>query len=240
MATTPKLLITELSESQASKYITINEAFRKLDVLVQATVIDKDTSDAPSGASDGDTYIVGPSPSSGDDWDNHIDDVARDENGAWKFETPEDGWVVFVQDENKFYTFQTPSSSGSSGWITLTSHLLIDTYDIHAHKEGTLSNSEVVLRYPMVRAIRMPDDFSGSQAKSGVAAADSPSAEFSIQKNGSEFGQMTFAVGATTATFNTDSSTEDFAVGDILTVVAPATADSALAGVSFTLKCTLI
>lgn len=108
--------------------------------------------------------------------------------------------------------------------------------DIHVFVDGVPGGSEVMLRYPMVRKIQFPDDFSGSRAKSGVAAGDSAGAEFLIKKNGTEFGQMIFASGETTATFATDSSYEDFDVGDVLTVVAPASPDSALSGVSFTLK----
>ena len=52
---------------------------------------------------------------------------------------------------------------------------------------------------------------------------------FSIQKNGTQFLTATVAASGTTATFS--SSQTDFAAGDVLKVVAPATADATLADI---------
>jgi hypothetical protein len=230
MADTPKLDLPEIAEAQASKYVTHNTALRMLDCLVQLRVKDKDLSEPPGAPSDGDTYIVGATSSSSSDWNGHDDEIAYYNSSAWLYITPDEGFRAWVEDEQRYYVFL----SASDGWVL--DEYQFDDYDVHGHAEGVPGGSQVMIRFPMVRAVRFPDEFAASQAKAGVAAGDSLGAEFSIQKNDAEFAQMTFASGATTATFATDSAFEDFAIGDILTVIAPASPDSTLAGVSFVLK----
>ncbi len=77
----------------------------------------------------------------------------------------------------------------------------------------------------------LPLALAGSYAISHVAATASTT--FTISKNGTPFGSFNFAPSATTATFSGPATS--FAPGDIITVVAPATADSTLSGVAYTL-----
>ena len=112
MADTPKLALPEISESQASKYVTHNEALRIIDCLVQATAKDKDLIVPPGSPSDGDTYIVGATDSTSGDWNGHDDDVAYYNCTAWMYLTPDEGWRFYVQDEGVFYVFV----GGSIGW----------------------------------------------------------------------------------------------------------------------------
>ena len=109
MSETPKLTLDELAVSQ-NPDATVNAALRKLDALVQGTVIDKDLSDAPSGPSDGDTYIIAAGTTSGDDWDDAVNGgvegaIAYYQSSAWIFLTPAPGWLFYVQDEAAFYYY---------------------------------------------------------------------------------------------------------------------------------------
>ncbi len=61
---------------------------------------------------------------------------------------------------------------------------------------------------------------------------------FSIQKNGSEVLTATVAASGATATFT--GSQTDVAAGDVLRIVAPATADASLADIAITLVATLL
>ena len=88
----------------------------------------------------------------------------------------------------------------------------------------------------MVRSIQFPDDFSGSKGAAITGPAASAGVDFTIKKNGTQIGTMSFASGATTATFATDSAAETFAAGDVLSVEAPNPSDASLDSVGFLLK----
>lgn len=72
------------------------------------------------------------------------------------------------------------------------------------------------------RAFTLPANCEGSRA--GCAVAPHASATFTIKKNGFQVGTFTIAAGVLTATFASDET--DFAIGDVLTIWAPATADA--------------
>lgn len=108
----------------------------------------------------------------------------------------------------------------------------IQPYDIGVTQEGVLTASQVLLRYVFPRIVEFPIDLTDSRCVAGVAATAITT--FSIQKNGGSIGSLQFAAAATTATF-TMASAQTFAPGDVLTVVAPASADATLASLGLTL-----
>lgn len=109
-------------------------------------------------------------------------------------------------------------------------------YDILCGIVGSPSDSEVVLLLVVPRPFRIPVDAAGSRLAAGTAA--SVSAVFSVEKNGSTFLTATVGAAGTTAAFT--GSQIDFAAGDVLRVVAPATADATLADIAITLVATLL
>lgn len=102
-------------------------------------------------------------------------------------------------------------------------------YDIGLYYSGEIPAGMILLRYPLPRVVDF--DFGGgdSQATAGVAATGSP--VFSIKKDGTEIGTITFS--GTTGTFSGEAS---FTAGEVLTVVGPSTADDTLAGIGFALS----
>ena len=84
--------------------------------------------------------------------------------------------------------------------------------------------------------MNFPAGLAGSYGSAATAATST--AAFSIQHNGTAIGTMTFAAGATTASFTMTSATS-FAAGDVLTIAAPATPDATLANLAWTLSGTL-
>ena len=99
---------------------------------------------------------------------------------------------------------------------------------------GTPSASAIVAQIVFARAVTMPGNLVGSVAYGKTSAT--ASTVFDVKKNGSSTGSITFAAAANTATFTTTSgSALSFAIGDRLEVVAPATPDTTLANISFTL-----
>ena len=111
-------------------------------------------------------------------------------------------------------------------------------YDFAGGIPGLPTASQVVARFVVGRAMTFPLNFSGSQWAAGTAPT--AAASFSVNVNGTAIGAINFAASATTATFTTVSTgVTNVAAGAVLTIVAPATADTTLANVSGTLLGTL-
>lgn len=258
MANTPKLGMPEITENQASKYLTNNEGLRIQDSLVQCTAIDI-LDDAAGAPSDGDTYIVG-APSSGDDWNGHDDEIAYYQSSAWAFRVPKEGWLAYVQDENKLYVYNgsswvnypsliriadlldVPSMSGNGYKLLRVSsgqsavEFIENEFDVKIFVLAKPGAGDIIHREAMVRAVRFSDDFYLSRGNCETGPSDSSGVELVVEKNGVEFGQISFASGATSATFSTDSGIEDFAAGDILKIVAPNPPDPDFENVGITLR----
>lgn len=99
--TTPNLSLPELVASQAQPHVTLNNALRRLDALVQASVISQ-TNTPPGSPAEGDTYIVGGSPTGA--WAGHDGEIATLIGGGWTFTVPAAGWLVYDHDESAYYS----------------------------------------------------------------------------------------------------------------------------------------
>lgn len=71
-----------------------------------------------------------------------------------------------------------------------------------------------------------------SSAKAGVVAT--ASTVFTINKNGTQIGTITFAASGDTGTISITSTS--VAAGDLITIVGPATADTSLSNIAFLLR----
>lgn len=106
------------------------------------------------------------------------------------------------------------------------------SYDICGFLALKPANSQIMIRLPMVRPVTF--DVNMNLSKGSAAVAATASTVFTIAKNGVNFGTMTFAIGATSATFSA-AIPPAFAINDILMVTAPASADATLSDVGFIL-----
>lgn len=97
MPETPNLGLPELQASQAQKHVTLNEALRMLDGLVQLSVKDRDLAAPPGSAGDGDRYLVGAGANG--DWTGWQGSIAIASDGIWTRLIPKSGWRVWVEDE---------------------------------------------------------------------------------------------------------------------------------------------
>ena len=86
MTESAKLRIPYIAAGQAQKHVTHNEALTLLDTLVQASVIDKDSTTPPKSPSEGDCYIVAATGTGAwIGWDNRI---VRYIDGEWRSYLP--------------------------------------------------------------------------------------------------------------------------------------------------------
>ena len=97
------LKLPYIAPAQAQKHVTVNEAFRRLDAVVQLSVLDKDLGAPPASPSEGARYIIAAGAT--DDWTGVDANIAAYQDGAWAFITPLAGWVCYVVDEAKNYQF---------------------------------------------------------------------------------------------------------------------------------------
>jgi hypothetical protein len=103
MADTPNLQLTFLEANQAQKHITVNEAFRALDVLVQPAVESTGLNTPPGSPVDGARYVVGPAPTGA--WAGQAFAIAAWQDGAWAFYPPVEGWSVWDRATDAALTF---------------------------------------------------------------------------------------------------------------------------------------
>ncbi len=71
----------------------------------QRPVINKQDA-APASPTKADRYIVG-TPSAGDAWESHENDIAWYDGTSWQFDTPSDGWMSYNKEDGKLYVFES-------------------------------------------------------------------------------------------------------------------------------------
>jgi hypothetical protein len=97
MSETPNLALPYLAAAQAQKHVTVNEALRRLDALVQIAVLDRDLAAPPTAPADGTRFLLAAAPTGA--WAGRGGEIAAFQDGAWTFLSPKPGWLVFVADE---------------------------------------------------------------------------------------------------------------------------------------------
>lgn len=83
----------------------MDENLAAIDALLQCGVIDRDLATPPGSPTNGDTYIVGASPTGA--WTSKANQIAvwNTVNSAWAFYVPKEGWRCFVNDEDLFVNY---------------------------------------------------------------------------------------------------------------------------------------
>lgn len=127
--------------------------------------------------------------------------------------------------------FATDGTTNGLKKVTDLAGTVTNPFDIMLQKLGVPTNAELITRAVFDRTVTFPVSLTGSVASAGTASTGNVS--FDLQKNGSSIGSVVFNISAT-GTF-TFGSSRTFNSGDVLTVVAPGTADATLANISITL-----
>lgn len=102
---TPNLQIAYLEAAQAQKHVTVNEALRLLDALVQTAAISRTVASQPAAPVDGDLYILPPGKTGGA-WGAMADHaLAHWRDGVWVALPAREGWTTYVRDEDQHVVF---------------------------------------------------------------------------------------------------------------------------------------
>lgn len=114
MATTPHLGMTLVEQSQSQKEVTINEALGRIDALLNTGALDKDLAAPPGSPATGDLYIVAASPTGA--WAGKAGQLAYYDQ-VWRFFVPREGMTLWVNDEDKLYSYTGSSWALSGGGV---------------------------------------------------------------------------------------------------------------------------
>ncbi|MGC6499708.1 MAG: DUF2793 domain-containing protein [Henriciella sp.] len=90
---TPRLGLPYLLPDQAQKHVTLNESLSRLDSLVMASISGVGSNIPPEPVSPGQSWLVGSAPEEA--WEGQAGQFATFLDGAWAFQTPRAGWVVW-------------------------------------------------------------------------------------------------------------------------------------------------
>lgn len=161
MATTTHLGITLLETAQAQKEITINEAFARIDAILNTGIIDKDLAAPPVTPLAGDSYIIAANATGA--WAGKATQIAYFDQ-IWRFIVPNRGLLLWVNDENVHYIYNGSVwqmiviSSSGSGDMTKA---LYDPANINQQLVGisatqTLTNKTLTLPTLILRQSTNP------------------------------------------------------------------------------------
>lgn len=117
MPNTAHLAFALVDAAQAQKEVTVNNAFYRIDAILNAGAKDKDLATPPGSPVEGDVYIVAASPTGA--WASQAGKVAYYNNAAWKFITALEGLTLWVNDEDIQYSYNGSSWVQTLGATTL-------------------------------------------------------------------------------------------------------------------------
>ena len=103
MSETTRLELPFVQAAQAQKHVTVNEAFERLDALVQLSIDSVGATVAPASAVEGAVHVVGAGATG--DWLGQDGMLAVFANNGWLFVAPRTGWRGWRTDTGVAVTF---------------------------------------------------------------------------------------------------------------------------------------
>jgi Protein of unknown function (DUF2793) len=120
MADTPNLVLPYLAANQSQKHVTVNEALRRLDALVQVTVQSAALASPPGSPTEGQRWILPAAPTGA--WAGQSGKIAAWQDGAWAFYAPLDGWTAIDISTDTLLLF----NAGTGIWTGLITGVFSD------------------------------------------------------------------------------------------------------------------
>lgn len=120
MADTPNLVLPYLAANQSQKHVTVNEALRRLDALVQVTVQSAALATPPGSPVEGQRWIVPASPTGA--WAGQSGKIGAWQDGAWVFYAPLDGWTAVDASTDTLLMF----NAGTGTWASIITGIFSD------------------------------------------------------------------------------------------------------------------
>lgn len=165
---------------------------------------------------------------SGAAYDIQVDTLAQ----RAAYDGQDAGYTVLVSDVGDGRSAIYSKNSATAGdwsapaYITTKSRTSLVVWDV-----GNPGSGELIWTSFFDTEITFPSNFAGSYSR--ALSPPSNTAVYSIRKNGTQFGTITFNPGNGNGVFN--STTTTFEEGDIISIIAPNPRDTTLEGIAITL-----
>jgi hypothetical protein len=117
MSDSVNLALPYLAAAQAQKHVTVNEALSRLDALVHLSVHSRVVATPPATPSEGERYLLPASPTGV--WAGQAGKIAMWLEGTWIFQTPREGFSLWVADEDVLLSFNGTTWNASGVPSTL-------------------------------------------------------------------------------------------------------------------------
>ena len=232
MADTPNLVLPYLAANQSQKHVTVNEALRRLDALVQISVQSAIVATPPASPTEGQRWIVPASPTGV--WAGHAGQIAAWQDGAWAFYVPQDGWIAFDANTDSLLWF----NAGTGLWAGLITGVFSDAaFTIQDDLDPTKQARFQIAGFAAgaTRIFTLPD---ATTSLAGLAVAQTFSAKQTLSNANNDLGTST-ATGttnlATGATLNGSTKTLNIGTAGVSGSTTNVTVGSAVAGALGTL-----
>jgi hypothetical protein len=113
----------------------------------------------------------------------------------------------------------------------------VTAYRYGGFAAASILASEILMEHVVTLAHSLPANFAGSKASVGVSPAATWTAN--VQKNGANVGTISISTGGVVTFATTGGSAVALVPGDVVTLVAPGTADTTIARLRFTFEGTV-
>jgi len=110
MSTSANLALPFIEGGELLPDVTLNEALRVIDTLLQLAVLDRDLTAPPVSPGEGERWIVKATATGA--WTGHANHIAAWQDGGWVFSIPRAGWLAYVIDEDGLVAWN------GSAWIS--------------------------------------------------------------------------------------------------------------------------
>lgn len=239
-AYTPELATPEVDQTQGNKYITMNTLVALTQGASNKTLDSNTTGNLVLGEADFTRYFIYKARGRAGAYDITLPDAVNVSN-------PERVFIVWNADTTYVATVKAATTPGATvtlqpGQVALCYRNGVDTYSILSGTAGSSLIYDIgffvpglpgagaeVLRFKTPRAFTIVGNAAGSTGSTGVLPTGT--AAFDIKKNGSSVGSISFST-LGVATFSTSAGAAvAFAVGDILTIIAPGSQDATMANI---------
>jgi hypothetical protein len=227
MADTPNLVLPYLAANQSQKHVTVNEALRRLDALVQVTVQSTALATPPATPAEGQRWILPAAPTGA--WAGHAGQIAAWQDGAWAFYVPFDGWTAIDVSTDTLLLY----NAGTGIWTGLITGVFSDVAftlqdDIDPTKQARFQIAGFTAG--ATRVFTLPD---ATTSLAGLAVAQTFSAKQTLSNANNDLGTST-GTGTTNlgtgATLSGNTKTVNIGTAGVSGSTTNVTIGSAVAG----------